>query len=172
MAVQEKELPPPTRPEPWDAGSALGVRLSYFISQHSDAFWTAVNQGSGDLEVVFDKVGLVRVQATLLPDGSTHCSWGEWNPYDPHKGKRPYEAPTYDPGGSTSLVMSTSLVEQEARSLIFSLDDAGNSFLVWPTDRVPTEAEAVQMQNNPSFPKIPVGIGARPKVYMYYWSSR
>ena len=132
----------------------------------------AVNRGSGDLEVVFDRVGSVRVQATSLPDGATHFQWGEWAPYDQHKGKRPNEAPTHDPEGSTTLVMNTSQVEQATRSLIFSIDDDGNSVLIWPTDRVPTETEVVQMKSNPSFPKIPVGIGRRPEVYMYYWSRR
>ena len=168
----KEELPPLPVPEMWDWDSVLGVRLQYFTAEHNDAFYAALNEARGDLEVLFEKVGSVRVQATLLPDGGTHCQWGPWLPYDPHAGKRSYDTPMYDAGGATSLVITTSLVEQKARSLVFSLDDSGNSVLVWPTDVLPTEDEATRMKSDPSFSKIPVGIGRRPEVYMYYWSSR
>ena len=169
---KKKELPPPPQPEVWDGGSAVAERLNYFLSQQNDTFLEAVNQGNGELEVVFDKVGSARVQATLLPDGTTHFQWGEWAPYDQYKGKRPDETLAPDLEQSTSLVISTSQVEQSARSLIFVIDDDGNSVLVWPTDRMPTESDVARMKSDPSFPKIPVGIGRRPQVFMYYWSSR
>ncbi len=136
---RKKDLPPPPPPELWGPSSALAVRISDFVYQHNDAFWEAVNQGNGELEVVFDKVGSVRVQATLLPDGTPHYAWGKWVPYDQYKGKRPYEAPTHDPGGSTVLVISTSIAEQVGRGFIFTLDDVGNGVFVRPTDRFPTE---------------------------------
>ena len=167
-----KEIPPPPVPEVWDWDSALGMRLHAFVSEHGSALEEAARLAGPELTVSFEKVGSVTAELSRLPDGRIHFDWGSWMPHDPYMGKRNYDAPVYEVGGSTDLVIGTSRVEQGSRSLLFSLDDEGNTVLVWPTDLPPTETEALRMKMDPSFPKIPVGIGRRPEVYMYYWSAR
>ena len=169
---KSKDIPPPPTPQAWDWDSALGVRLQLFFAERESALTEAARMAGTELTVSFDRVGSVTVRFIHLADGGVHFDWGAWMPYYQYEGKRSYDVPVYEVASSTNLVITTSRVEQGSRSLILGLDAAGNSLLVWPTDVLPTEAEITRMKSDPSFPKIPVGIGRRPEIFMYYWSAR